>query len=79
MNLIARSEGANTLQNPKSSLLIFGVKSAMNAEFLRDLAEKTHRGLEGRARNGYSPGGCPTATDRNPSSMIAAVSSGSAA
>src|SRR5207247_5270915 len=42
-----------------SSRLLFGVKSAFSEEFLRDLAEKTHRGLEGRARAGFSPGGLP--------------------
>src|SRR5438128_1200398 len=59
VGLIARTDGVNTLQNPKSSRLLFGVKSAFSEEFLRDLAEKTHRGLEGRARNGFSPGGLP--------------------
>lgn len=59
VGLIARTDGVNTIQNPKSSRLLFGVKSAFSEEFLRDLAEKTHRGLEGRARNGFSPGGLP--------------------
>ena len=59
VGLIARADGVNTLQNPKSSRLLFGVKSAFSEEFLRDLGEKTHRGLEGRARAGFSPGGLP--------------------
>ena len=59
VGLIARTDGVNTLQNPRSSRLLFGVKSAFSEEFLRDLGEKTHRGLEGRVRNGMSPGGLP--------------------
>ncbi len=38
---------------------MFGVKSSFNEEFLRDLAEKTHRGMEGRVRDGLSSGGLP--------------------
>jgi site-specific DNA recombinase len=59
VGLIARSDGIDTLANPKSSRLIFGVKSAFNEEFLRDLAEKTWRGLEGRVLAGFSAGGLP--------------------
>lgn len=59
VGLIARTDGVNTIQNPKSSRLLFGVKSAFSEEFLRDLAEKTHRGLGGRVRAGFSPGGLP--------------------
>ncbi len=59
VGLIARTDGVNTIQNPKSSRLLFGVKSAFSEEFLRDLGEKTHRGLGGRVRAGFSPGGLP--------------------
>src|SRR2546428_12599746 len=59
VGLIARTDGVNTLQNPKSSRLLFGVKSAFSEEFLRDLAEKTVRGMAGRARSGFSAGGLP--------------------
>ncbi len=58
VGLITR-DGVNTVANPKSSDLVFGIKSVINQEFLRDLGAKTHRGLEGRARNGFSPGGLP--------------------
>ena len=34
-----------------------GLKGTMNALFLKDLAQKTHRGLEGRVRQGRSGGG----------------------
>jgi site-specific DNA recombinase len=34
-----------------------GLKGTMNALYLKDLAQKTHRGLEGRVRGGMSGGG----------------------
>jgi glyoxylase-like metal-dependent hydrolase (beta-lactamase superfamily II) len=45
-----RAEGA-------ISELHIGLKGTMNALFLKDLAQKTHRGLEGRVREGKSAGG----------------------
>src|SRR5207244_1147791 len=39
------------------SELHVGLKGTMNALFLKDLAAKTHRGLEGRIRQGRSAGG----------------------
>ena len=39
------------------SELHVGLKGTMNALFLKDLAQKTHRGLEGRVRSGMSGGG----------------------
>ena len=39
------------------SELHIGLKGTMNALFLKDLAQKTHRGLEGRVREGKSAGG----------------------
>jgi hypothetical protein len=39
------------------SELHVGLKGTMNALFLKDLALKTHRGLEGRVRQGRSAGG----------------------
>ncbi len=59
VGLIARSDGINTVQNAKSSRMIFGVKSVFNEEFLRGLAENTWRGLEGRVKSGFSAGGLP--------------------
>ena len=37
--------------------LHIGLKGAMNALYLKDLADKTRRGLEGRVREGRSGGG----------------------
>src|SRR5437764_3823053 len=37
--------------------LHIGFKGTMNAIFLKDLAEKTHRGLRGRIEDGKSAGG----------------------
>jgi site-specific DNA recombinase len=34
-----------------------GLKGTMNALYLKDLAQNTHRGLEGRVRSGMSGGG----------------------
>jgi DNA invertase Pin-like site-specific DNA recombinase len=59
IGFIARADGIDTVRNARSSRLMFGVKSAFNEEFLRDLAEKTHRGQEGRVRSGFSAGGLP--------------------
>ncbi|HEY7500684.1 MAG TPA: hypothetical protein VH740_19325, partial [Vicinamibacterales bacterium] len=37
--------------------LHIGFKGTMNALFLKDLADKTHRGLRGRVEDGKSAGG----------------------
>lgn len=50
VQLITRSEGA-------IDELHVGLKGTMNALFLKDLAMKTRRGLEGRVRQGRSGGG----------------------
>jgi len=59
VGLVAISDGVDTLANPKSAALIMGVKGALNEEFLRDLAEKTRRGISGQVERGFSPGGLP--------------------
>ncbi len=46
-----------TLAEGEISELHVGLKAMMNALFLRDLAEKTHRGLRGRPEGGRSAGG----------------------
>jgi site-specific DNA recombinase len=46
-----------TVVEGETSELHIGFKGTMNALFLRDLAQKTHRGLEGRIREGKSAGG----------------------
>ncbi len=46
-----------TLSEGEISELHVGLKGTMNALFLKDLAQKTRRGLEGRIRQGRSGGG----------------------
>ncbi len=46
-----------TLSEGEVSELHVGLKGTMNALFLKDLAQKTKRGLEGRVRQGKSGGG----------------------
>ena len=46
-----------TLADGKISELHVGLKGTMNALYLKDLAQKTHRDLEGRVRQGRSAGG----------------------
>src|SRR4029077_14555897 len=46
-----------TLAEGEISELHVGLKGTMNALFLKDLAAKTRRGLEGRVRAGRSAGG----------------------
>ena len=47
----------STLAEGEISELHIGLKGTMNALFLKDLANKTRRGLEGRIRQGRSGGG----------------------
>jgi DNA invertase Pin-like site-specific DNA recombinase len=46
-----------TLAEGDITFLHIGFKGTMNALFLKDLAEKTHRGLRGRIEDGKSAGG----------------------
>ena len=46
-----------TLAEGEINELHVGLKGTMNALFLKDLAQKTRRGLEGRVRQGKSGGG----------------------
>jgi len=46
-----------TLAEGKISELHVGLKGTMNALYLKDLAQKTRRGLEGRVQQGKSGGG----------------------
>jgi site-specific DNA recombinase len=46
-----------TLAEGEISELHVGLKGTMNALFLKDLAQKVRRGLEGRVRDGHSGGG----------------------
>ncbi len=46
-----------TVAEGRISELHIGLKGTMSSLFLKDLAQKTHRGLEGRVRKGMSAGG----------------------
>ncbi len=46
-----------TLAEGEISELHVGLKGTMNALFLKDLAQKTRRGLQGRVLQGFSGGG----------------------
>ena len=46
-----------TVAEGEISELHIGLKGTMSALYLKDLAQKTHRGLEGRVRSGKSAGG----------------------
>jgi hypothetical protein len=46
-----------TLAEGEITHLHIGFKATMNALFLKDLADKTHRGLRGRVEGGKSAGG----------------------
>ncbi len=46
-----------TVAEGEISALHIGLKGTMSALFLKDLAQKTHRGLEGHIRDGKSAGG----------------------
>ena len=46
-----------TVAEGEISEIHIGLKGTMSALFLKDLAQKTHRGLEGRVRKGKSAGG----------------------
>jgi site-specific DNA recombinase len=46
-----------TVAEQQITELHVGFKGTMNALYLKDLAQKTHRGLEGRVRSGMSGGG----------------------
>src|SRR5262249_7023034 len=55
----ARSSGPRSNRRSEGEVgeLHVGLKGTMNALFLKDLAQKTRRGLEGRVRQGKSGGG----------------------
>ena len=59
IGLVAIADGVDTTVSAQSSGLIIGIKAAMNEEYIRNLAEKTRRGLAGRVHAGLSPGGHP--------------------
>jgi len=65
VNIVTLAEGDITHRH-------IGFKGTMNALFLKDLAEKTHRGLRGRIEDGKSAGGLCSG-----SRVVKAISGGS--
>lgn len=65
-----------TLSEGEISELHVGLKGTMNALFLKDLAAKTHRGLQGRVEAGKSGGGLCYGTRSSASSTPMASRSG---
>ncbi len=59
IKFVARADGIDTSVNGKGTRLLYTIKSAMAEESIRDLGEKTHRGIEGNVRRGFSVGGHP--------------------
>ena len=55
VRVIAVSQGVDT-DSPQAELLV-GVHGLIDAVYSRDLGQKTHRGLEGRALLGFATGG----------------------
>lgn len=55
--LLGVGDGIDT--SAKHAKMTFHVKSLMNEMYLDDLRDKTRRGLDGRARAGFSTGGLP--------------------
>lgn len=55
--LIGVADGVNTAD--ESGHLLFALRSSIAQTYLRDLRQKTLRGLEGRALRGHSTGGLP--------------------
>lgn len=58
------ADGINTAD--ASAKLVYTFKSFVSEAYLDDLADKTRRGLEGRARAGLSTGGLPTGYRSSP-------------
>jgi site-specific DNA recombinase len=56
-NMRFRDIALFTVSEGRISELHIGLKGTMNAMYIRDLADKTHRGLEGLVLNGLNPGG----------------------
>lgn len=56
VGVIGIADGVDTSQ--RGGMLMAGIRSALGAEYLRDLSDKTRRGMAGRARAGLSTG-CP--------------------
>ena len=55
IRVVAVSQGVDT-DNPQAELLI-GVHGLIDAVYWRELAQKTHRGMQGRALGGFATGG----------------------
>ena len=55
IRVVAVSQGVDT-DSPQSELLV-GIHSLIDSVYSREIAQKTHRGLEGRAIEGLATGG----------------------
>ena len=55
VRIIGIADGTDSA-DPNARLTL-GIRGILNAQYVRDLADKTLRGLEGRARHGFSTGG----------------------
>lgn len=53
--LVGIADGVNTAE--RGGQLLAGIRTAIAADYLRDLGDKTLRGMEGRARAGLATGG----------------------
>jgi DNA invertase Pin-like site-specific DNA recombinase len=62
-------DGTRVASDDKNGLLMYGLRSMLGEQYLIDLADKTRRGLEGRARAGFATGSVPFGyrTERTPS------------
>lgn len=52
--------------NRDNAEFLLAIYGAMDSEYIRELGRKTHRGLEGQARNGFSAGGIAFGYGREP-------------
>lgn len=59
VRLIGVADGLDTAMGGSSAKLAYGVKSLLSDMYLVELADKTRRGMEGRARAGLATGGLP--------------------
>lgn len=69
VRLIAAADGIELDGSPGASLA-FGVKSLISEVYLKDLGDKTRRGLQGNAREGKSTGGRTYGYTTNPDATI---------
>jgi site-specific DNA recombinase len=59
VGFVAVADNLDTMASPEAATAIAVVKGFTGENQLRTIAHDTHRGIEGRVRVGYSPGGAP--------------------